>query len=420
MEQKKKTLNVLFLMRKSHQNEVEASLFCRITIRGQRYEIPLNSTIKAKNWNKDAQRSVGKFEADKLANRAIEDCKVHVSETLKKMHERGYEINISNFKLLHQSTENEYNTLLRMFDYHEIIDCKNLAEGTSRGYIVTRKHLANYIRIKYHVADYNITAIDKAFVSEFFAYLQGYRREGKIKCAVNSALKHMQRLGRVLNLAIQNDWITRNPVDQLHVHKTKVEKEFLTESEVKAIERATLKPHLTIVRDLFLFAVYTGISFVDIQNLTNANINIGIDRSLWLHYNRQKTETRCAVPLLEPAETIYHRYEAYHDNRPDNHIFPVPPNQVVNRYLKQIATAAGVEKRITFHMARHTFATTITLCHHIPIETVSKMLGHASLATTQIYAKVLDNKIMDDMAELKKLYSTKEKEKKSSNNNKAI
>lgn len=170
--------------------------------------------------------------------------------------------------------------------------------------------------------------------------------------------------------------------------------------------------------DVFVFAVYTGLSFVDISNLTNVNINVGIDKSLWLNYYRQKTDIHAMLPLLQPAVCILKRYEAYHEGKRTNHVFPVPPNQVANRYLKKVAKEAGVEKNITFHMARHTFATTITLSHGIPIETVSKMLGHTSIKTTQIYAKILDTKVMDDMAALKELYTRKETQK--SPNNKAV
>lgn len=352
-EQKKQTFNILFWLRKGRVSNQLAPLFCRVTIQGQRYEIPLNCKIRPQAWSKEAQKSVGKTETDRDANRVIEDTRLQIEEVVSLIHQKGYDLNIANFRMMFQAQENEYNTILRLFDYHEVIDWKNLAEGTYRGYTVTRKHIADYIRIKYRVADYNITAIDKAFVAEFFAYLQGYRREGTIRCAVNGALKHVQRLGRVLNMAVQNDWITRNPVDQFHAHKTRVEKQFLTEKEIRLIEQATIKPHLTIVRDIFLFAVYTGISYVDIQKITNANITIGIDRSLWLYFNRQKTDIRCAVPLLQPAEAIYHRYSAYHDYKPGSRLFPVPPNQVVNRYLKQIAAAAGVDKDITYHMASH-------------------------------------------------------------------
>lgn len=418
MEQKKRTFNVLFLIRRNKQSDAEASLFCRITIRGQRYEIPLNYKIKARNWNTVAQKSVGKTESDRNANTAINDTRQLIEETVRKLHDKGYELNVQNFKLTYQAQENEYDTIARLFDYHEIIDRKNLKDGSYRGYIITRKHLLDYVRIKYHLSDYKITAIDKPFVQEFFAYLQGYRREGIIRCQVNGALKHIMRFKRVMNLALQNEWITRNPVCSLQAKKTRVEKGFLNEREISAIEKVTLKPNLQIVRDIFLFAVYTGAAYVDVSQMTNSNISQGIDKSLWLQYNRQKTDQRVALPLLEPAQRLIDKYYSYHQGNKKRNIFPVPKNQVVNRYLKIIAKEAGVEKLISFHMARHTFATTITLMHGIPIETVSKMLGHASLSTTQIYAKVVDTKVMDDMAALKKMYANIESEK--SPNNKVV
>lgn len=414
-EQKKQTFNILFWLRKGRVSEQLAPLFCRVTIQGQRYEISLNCKIRPQSWNKEAQKSIGKTETDREANRVIEDTKLQIEDTISHIHQKGYLLNVANFRMMYEAQENEYNTISSLFDYHAIIDRKNLREGSYRGYTITRKHLLDYVRIKYHVADYDINAIDKPFVQEFFAYLQGYRREGKQKCAINSALKHITRFKRVMNLALQNEWINRNPVTFLKVKKEHVEKEFLTEQEIKQIEEATLKPHLAIVRDIFLFSVYTGAAYVDVSNFTNGNICQGIDHSLWLQYSRQKTNQRVSLPLLDPAQRIIDKYRAYHEAKPGNKLFPVPPNQVVNRYLKQIAEAAGVEKQITFHMARHTFATTITLAHGIPIETVSKMLGHAALSTTQIYAKVLDNKVMDDMAALKHLYADKEQNKKASN-----
>lgn len=394
-------------MRNKCKNDAEASLFCRITIRGQRYEFPLNCKIKARSWNAAAQKSTGKTEADRNANGCIEDTKLLIDEALKRLHEKGYELTIQNFKLTYQVQENEYDTISRLFDYHEIIDRKNLREGSYRGYIVTKKHLLDYVRIKYHVADYNINAIDKPFVQEFFAYLQGYRREGDIRCAVNGALKHITRFKRVMNLALQNEWITRNPVCLLKVKKTKVEKGFLTEPEIKKLQEANLKPHLAIARDIFLFSVYTGLAYVDVSKMTVDNVVRGIDKSLWLQFNRQKTDMRVSLPLLEPAQVLIDKYHTYHEGEKTHHLFPIPQNQVINRYLKEIATEAGIHKHITFHMARHTFATTITLMHGIPIETVSKMLGHAALSTTQIYAKVVDTKVMDDMAALKDMYAQK-------------
>lgn len=414
MEHKNKTFNVLFWLRKGRVTDKVAPLYCRVTIQGQRYEISLNCKIKPQNWNSQAQRSVGKTIIDKDANCIIDNTRQLVNETISRILSKGYDLNVHNFRTMYQAKEQEYSTIRKIFDYHEIIDRKNLRPGSYQGYIITRKHLIDFIQIRFHVTDYKLEAIDKAFVTEFFAYLQGYNRPGKIRCKVNGALKHMTRFKRVMNLALQNEWIPRNPVCLVRFKKTKVEKGFLTKQEIQLLQEAILPPHLAIIRDIFIFSIYTGAAYIDIAQLTTNNLQTGIDGSTWLEYNRQKTDQRVALPLLLPAQNILKKYAAYHSGAGKHTLFPVPPNQVVNRYLKKIAEAAGISKNVTFHMARHTFATTVTLSNGIPIETVSRMLGHASLSTTQIYAKIVDKKVMDDMRGLQNLYSgnhyTEEKE----------
>ena len=412
-----KKISVLFWVRKSRTKK-EANtvpLYCRVTVGGQRYDFPLNVSIRPASWIAKAQRVAGKTEADREANRVIEETGQLITETIERIQQKHYELSIENFKLQFKAKENEYSTIIKLFDYHEAVERKNLRPGSYRGYIVTRKHLLDFIRIKFHLSDYSIDAIGKSFVYEFFAYLQGYRREGTTRCAVNGALKHIARFKRIMNLAVQNEWIANNPVCLLKVRKEHVEKGYLTEEEIKRLKAVTLLPHLDIARDIFMFSVYTGMAYVDILMLTNENVKLGIDGSRWLNYHRQKTSQRVAVPLLEPAEELIARYATYHSEKVNRPIFPVPCNQAINRYLKTIAKAAGIRKDITFHMGRHTFATTITLSQGVPIETVSKMLGHASLTITQLYAKIVDKKVMDDMAQLKKLYSSKGKE----NNNHA-
>lgn len=406
---KKQTFSVLFWIRKGRGIGNLSPLFCRVTINGQRYEIPTNFNLNPESWSSAAQKSLGKTATDKGANRAIEDIKVVIEETVAKIRQKNYTLNIENFRLMFRAQDNEYSTIKTLFDYHAVMEKKNLRAITFVGYAITKQHLLNFVRIKFHVSDFDINAIDKAFVYEFFAYLQGFKRQDDVRlCTVNGALKHIQRFKKVMGIALENEWINKNPVTALHAKKNKVEKGFLSKKEIKAIEEVTLKPNYGIVRDIFLFAVYTGICYADICNLTNDNISIGIDKSLWLNFNRQKTDTRVSLPLLEPAHTILTRYEAYNNHRKNGRIFPIPPNQVVNRYLKTIAREAGIDKTITFHMARHTFATTITLANGVPIESVSKMLGHTNLTTTQIYAKVVDTKVMDDMAALKDMYKKKE------------
>lgn len=156
-----------------------------------------------------------------------------------------------------------------------------------------------------------------------------------------------------MNLALQNEWITRNPVNLLKAKKTKVEKGFLNNREIRYLENVILKPHLAIARDIFLFSVYTGLAYVDVEKVTGENIVRGIDNCLWLQFNRQKTDMRVALPLLDPAKAIVDKYYTYHEGKKSRRLFPVPANQAINRYLKEIAKEAGIDKKITFHMSNH-------------------------------------------------------------------
>lgn len=409
MTKKKQSFSILFWLRKGRESENMAPLYCRVTITGQRYEIPANIRISIQHWNAEAQRSIGRTPTDKEANLIIERMTEDVEEAIRKIHQKGYELSMENFRLNYQAKDNQYSTLTSIFEYHSIIKSKNLSSSTNRQYKLTLRHLLNFIRVKYNVSDYAIEAINKVFVQEFFAYLQGFMRKDKQKrCNQNGALKHIQRFSKVMKIAFDNEWISRNPVKGLDEKKDKVEVGFLSEEEIKAFETVILPPYLSIARDEFLFSVYTGTPYGDMCELTCQNIKPGIDHSKWLKYTRGKTGERVSLPLLEPAEEIIKRYESFHENKRDNKLFPMCTNQVMNRFLKEIAKAAHVYKRVTFHMARHTFATTITLVKGIPIETVSKMLGHTKLSTTQVYAKVVDTKIMEDMASLKALYTKKE------------
>lgn len=412
---RKSKISILFWQRKGRGTAEMSPIFCRITIAGQRYEIATNVAISHKNWSSKLQRSIGKTHDDREANHNLEAVYDLVTDTLERIQKKGYDLTIANFKLMFANGQGETRTIRALFDYHKTMEGKKLSDSTNRAYDITLNHLLNFIRITHKAHDYDITLVDKVFVNEFAAYLQGYRREDdKKRCEVNGALKHLKRLKKVMGMAFANDWIPKNPVSLTSFHPSKFERGFLTQKEIKTLQETQLTPSLSVVRDIFLFACFTGISYIDLYKLTGENLSVGIDGSMWLYYHRQKTMQRVAVPLLEPAIELIRKYEPYHEFRKDSRIFPVPANQVVNRYLKQIAALANINKHVTFHQARHTFATSITLSEGIPIETVSRMLGHASIATTQIYAKIVDKKILDDMSGLRNKYAVKETRKKES------
>jgi integrase len=180
-------------------------------------------------------------------------------------------------------------------------------------------------------------------------------------------------------------------------------REYLNEDELQAL--ATKKfniDRLGQVRDIFLFSCYTGLAFIDAFQLTYSNVSKGVDGNQWIFSARQKTDTPTRIPLLPTALEILDKYKSHPKCINSGKVLPVLSNQKMNSYLKEIADVCGITKTLTFHIARHTFATTVTLNNDVPIESVSKMLGHKSIKITQHYAKIIDRKVSADMQTLQK------------------
>ena len=211
-----------------------------------------------------------------------------------------------------------------------------------------------------------------------------------LKCSIES------------RIAYANDWIDKDPFFNWKAKLKVVDREFLSEEEIQNIIKKVLHiPRLDLVRDVFIFSCYTGLSYVDVKKLSKDNIVRGIDGDYWIKTKRAKTDSTSNIPILSNANVIIQKYKNHPDIVNTNKVIPILSNQRVNAYLKEIADLCGITKNLTFHLARHTFATTVTLTNGVPIESVSKMLGHKSLKTTQHYAKILDRKVSDDMAMLK-------------------
>jgi site-specific recombinase XerD len=197
---------------------------------------------------------------------------------------------------------------------------------------------------------------------------------------------------------LANNWIDRNPFSNYKAKIREVERVYLSEEEIENIINKDFKTdRLSLVRDIFLFSCFTGLAYIDVKNLTKSHISLGIDGEKWIFTHRQKTETASKIPILPITQMIIDKYEDHPECCNQNKLLPILSNQKMNAYLKEIAGICEIEKELTFHIARHTFATTVTLTNGVPIESVSKMLGHKNLRTTQHYAKVLDKKVSEDM-----------------------
>jgi len=263
-------------------------------------------------------------------------------------------------------------------------------------YKTTEKHVEGFVRWKYHLADLNLRAIKYEFVTGLEFYL---RTEKNL--TINSYGKIIKNLKKIIHECVAKEWLSRDPFVQYKVRHIEHEVPHLIEEELQKLRDKEFDiDRLALVKDLFLFSCFTGLAYVDAANLTREHIVTGPGGKKWLMKNRQKTDVPSKIPLLAPALEIIEKYSDYPMSANKRRLLPVMSNQKVNSYLKEIADLCGIRKKVTFHVARHTFATTVTLSNGIPIETVSKMLGHKKLQTTQIYAKVVDVKIGRDMEKL--------------------
>lgn len=255
------------------------------------------------------------------------------------------------------------------------------------------KHALIFMKIQYRNEELPLSEINHKFITGFEFYLKTIA-----KCQHNSAMKHMKALKKVIRIGLANDYIRKDPFASYKITTKNVDKGYLSESEIKTlIEKEFSIERINIVKDLFLFQCYTGLAYLDMASLTNENIQLGIDGAKWIYTKRKKTGTSCHIPIFPVAQRIIEKYANHPAKIVSGKLLPAPSNQKMNAYLKEVADLCGINKNMHTHMARHTYATTVTLLNGIPLETVSKLLGHSKIQTTQVYAKVLDEKISKDM-----------------------
>ena len=306
-----------------------------------------------------------------------------------------------------------HKTLLQLSTYHNFTMKSVLKHGTLKNYYTTEKYLKRFLKIERKTGDIYLKHLNYAFIIDFENFLRRNVAQLHSRPLTNNGvMKHLERLKKLLNLAQKLEWIERDPFVKFSLKFVRTDRPYLSQNEVDMILNFDFKKkNLNRTRDVFIFSCYTGLSYIDVKNLKKDHIVKGIDGNNWIFTVRQKTDQIVRIPLLNTAEWIIDKYKEEMESK--ENLLPVYSNQKLNDNLKEIAAALHINKNLTFHCARHTFATTITLSNGVPIETVSKLLGHTKLSTTQIYAKVLENRISDDIGNLKNiLYQQKKKKSK--------
>ncbi len=408
------TLGVSFFTRKKRNNPAKLDIYVRITVNKERADLSIKRDISVCNWDIFRCRAKEIDQNHILLNTYLDDVYAEVLNAHKQLHSERKLITAKAIKLRYLGEDEERVTLMHAVTYHNKNVNQALKPGTLKNYFSTEKYLKEFLREKLKTDDIYLVQLNYKFIVNFEEFIRTYKpKKARKTCSNNGTMKHMERLMKIINLAVRMEWLEKDPFRNYKLRFVRSERNYLSERELDLIEDTTfIVEGIQRVKDVFLFSCYTGLSYIDIKELHPNQILIGMDGNHWIHTKRAKTNEPVKIPLLPRAKEILDKYEA--QKEVTGKLLPVISNQKTNQYLKEIASACGIHKNITFHVARHTFATTVTLSNGVPIETVSKLLGHTKLSTTQIYARVLQQKVGEDMQHLMARYKAK-----SANNDKA-
>jgi len=393
---------VCFQLKKSKTRlDGKCPLYLRCTMNGQRFEISTGFFLDSDDWIEMAQQAKGKSEDVKVINNRLDKIRTKIQDIYNQLESLGepFDVELIRNRFLGKSSNKG---LLEVFDdvlsNIEARIGKDYAFATLKQYRTTKNRLKEFINLQKSAKDIAITKINYNFLNSFDVYLKK-----TYDSMPNTAWTYHKHMKKVLNVSIAMGYISRNPYESFKMTKKDTNRDFLTLHEVNRIKEKKISIlRLEIVRDIFVFACYTGLSYSDIAKLNNSHFQKGDDNNFWIIVDRTKTESRCRIPLLSEALEILKKYENHRLLSASNRLLPVSSNQKMNAYLKELADICDIQKNLTMHVARHTFATSVTLSNGVPIEPVSKMLGHTSLKTTQIYARIIDSKISNDMSQLQK------------------
>lgn len=397
--------SIRFVIKRGKSKNGKSPVVCRITVNGKRVEIAMKKSIEPGKWSAASGRAKGNSEEARVINMHIDLTTNEIMRHHNKLVIEGKPTDAQSIKNSFLGlTEKKY-SLIEVFKYHnermKAVIGIDVQLGTYKKFETVLGKIERFIEKFYNREDLYLDELNFKFITDFEYFM---KTEDSVKH--NTALRYIRCLKKIIILALNNEWISRNPFANYKCQYTRVNREVLTEEELTALWKKDIGiPRLDEVKDIFLFCCYTGYAFIDVEKLSRKDLARGIDGDYWIFTERKKTGVTSNVPMLPKAMEIIEKYADHKGCINDDKLLPVKSNQKMNAYLKEVATLCGISKNLTMHMARHTFATTVTLSNGVPIETVSKMLGHTKLATTQIYAQVLDNKVSADMQKLKSVLS---------------
>ncbi len=392
------TFKILFYVRKNYVNKSgKVGIMVRITLNGEISQFSSKLDIDLNSWDTKSGKATGKSSQANQLNATLDEIRASIIHHYREIERQESHVNAEKIRNAFLGVTVKKQMLLEVFKQHNDEMSKLVGIGKSKDtvqkYQRTYRCLESFMKHQYTINDIALREINYSFITEFETYIRT-----ECSCGINTTAKYIQRFKHIIIIAKNNGWIQSDPFLNFKIRLEKVDRGYLTQEELSAImNRKFILKRLEQVKDLFVFSCFTGLAYIDVYSLRERHIRKSFDERLWVMKKRKKTGIQSNILLLDIPKMILKKYK---DKLADGKVLPVLSNQKMNAYLKKIADLSGIEKNLTFHLARHTFATTVTLAKGVPMETVSKMLGHTSLKTTQIYARITDQKIGHDMQEL--------------------
>lgn len=394
---KRATFKILFYLKKNTpKKDGTTPVMGRITINGEITQFSTKISIDAKKWDISHNRLKGKSREANEINHKLDLIRVRINNCYNRILNQNDYVTALKVKNAFLGISTDEKMLLVVFqkyldDFYSKVG-KTKARGSWAYFRFSYQHLKVFLKEKYHLKDIPFRELQEDFIVEFENYLILDK-----KLHTNTIANYLKTLKRVVMIAVNQGWLLRSPFARYKIKKSATNRAFLTKEELEKFGTVGVNSkQQELVRDLFVFCCFTGLSYIDLKNLTFDEIQRFWDKSLWIIKKRQKTKTEFSIRLLEIPLQILNKYKELSQ---DGLVFNVPSHSCCITHLKTITRLAGIQKHVTFHVSRHTCAT-LFLSNNVPIESVSKMLGHTNIKTTQIYARITNKKISEDMERL--------------------
>lgn len=392
---------LFFIKRKKLLKDGTASIFARVTFNRLSAEVATGKSVMPSHWVATKGRAKGNTLVNKQVNSFLDQMEYTLHDLTLQIQREGKQVSAKEILSRYKNVNAPKAGILALYGEHnqelkELVGI-SLALNTYKRHETSMKLFQEFLDYKYHVKDMAVNEVNLEVLQKYQHYLMTVRHNNN-----NTTVKYIKNLGKVLHLAVSRKLINSSPLGEMKLRIEPVDKGFLSKEELLRLSNKTFEvQRLEQVRDVFLFCCYTGLAYVDVHSLTNNDI-VEEEGRLWIKKSRHKTNVMCHIPVLKPAKEILDKYASLASVT--ERLLPVLSNQKMNAYLKEIAAIVGINKELTTHTARHTFATTVTLANHVSIENVSKMLGHSSIRMTQHYARILDASIENEMLNVEKCY----------------